>query len=130
MKDVKKAEANVSTVSNEGISREDAFALMDAAKPEDLKSLNSNYFKLEQGERKVMQFTGMTVYNSPEQGEMEAVILEDKDGISYVCPTTQLVSTLKELTDIPAFVRLTNTGKRKNGKGFFYDYYNIEVFPK
>jgi hypothetical protein len=128
---------NVAAVADvTAINRADAFELMENANADELQKLTgAEYLKMEVGERRVFEFVGNTVFQSTEldgsKKSSPAVKLVDKDGNEFIMATTMVVQSLQQVTELPAYVRLTYKGKQSSAdRKRSYDNFEVEVFPQ
>ncbi len=106
-----------------------AFEMMRNAKPGELATLSSNYWKPDSANSVMLfLFTGMSTMKNEQGATVPAVLLQDEEGTNWINAASMLTSQLAKVTQLPAYVRLTYLGKKTNAKKQQYDDFKIETF--
>lgn len=110
-----------------GITDEEAFDLLDQAKPSQLTELTGSYWNPTPGEHK-FKFLEMTTYQS-DKGPVNAVKIQDRAGLNYVAAQAVLVGALRNVVEQPCFFKvIVGDVKIKGRNGDYYDM-KVLVFP-
>lgn len=111
-----------------GVSGKDAFEILKNAKDSDLEEITGEYLTFDKiGETKHFLFTAMTTVTIDGKTN-EAVELVDENNNKFVYAGAIVVNTLKKLTQVPCYVRLTYKGEEKSKVGT-YKVISVKTFP-
>lgn len=124
------AESTYAVNSNAGgLTAPEAFRRMKEAKDGELQALNGEYWSPKPNEVLFAEFKGMTKMRNNKGELIDAVSLVDEHGKPMINASAILTQGLGRLTSLPAYVKITNNGKKQNGNKQYYDDFKIEVFP-
>ncbi len=86
-----------------------------------LQELTQEYLQLKENQTYNVIFTGMTTFKGEAGKEVEAVLLYDEKGNSFINGNTVLVNSLKKITVLPCVARIVTGDKVKGQNGTYLD---------
>jgi hypothetical protein len=102
------------------------FQMFEEKAANEMRSLTSEYLKMEENKTYNFAFIGMTTFVTDEGEERPAATLLSKDNTQYIAGGAVLVSACKKIKEVPCFVRIITGSKVKTGAG---SYLSMEVKP-
>jgi hypothetical protein len=95
------------------------FELFEAKDSQEMRSLTSEYLKLEENKVYNFVFTGMTTFTTDQGEEKEAAVLVDKANATFISGAAVLVNAFKKIKEVPSFVRIVTGSKQKGANGSY-----------
>lgn len=115
------------TLQNAKATAADLIADFSSVDTSVLQGLTQEYLQLKEKTTYNMVFTGMSSFKGDKGGEVEAVLLVDQKGNSFINGNTVLVNSLRKVTMLPCLVRIVTGELVKSGSGTG-KYMDMEVF--
>jgi len=112
-----------------GVTYEQAFDMLADAPDAALKELSSEYFKFDQvGKSYNFVAEGLDTFQDKDGKDVEVVKLRDRDGNTFVNGDKVLVSAVKKLTTVPAFIKVTYLRDAQSARGTYKEL-SVKTFP-
>ena|ERR1700748_477798 len=109
------------------ISREECFAILQNVKKEDMEEMTLPLFDYEKGKVYNLLYHG-TERKSIKGKEQDVATVEDAEGKKFITTAVVLITSMRNVTQLPAFCRVECNGKTKTSNGEYYDL-SVSVFP-
>lgn len=117
----------LATTGTAAMTYEQAFEMLENTPTKYLVSLSQEYFKFPK--IGVYSFIAEGLSHVEMQGKnIEVVKLRDKEGTAFINGDKVLVSAVKRLEVLPAFIRVDYTGDKKNATGSYKEL-EVTTFP-
>ncbi|HEX7904828.1 MAG TPA: hypothetical protein VF487_13210 [Chitinophagaceae bacterium] len=113
---------------NSSLTYEEAFDLLDRTDDKMLVTLGADYFKFETIGQ-VNTFVVLAMDKIELKGkEVDVVRLQDREGKVWIAGDSVLVSSCEKLKLLPAWIKVTYNGDKKNTQGTYKDL-TVKTFP-